>query len=589
LVKRFLVTTSIESTWPSANQPILFLGHWCCHNSKKDSWSKRDFIIADYHWNNRSKLNDDFSYISNINEKLLIELSRKLNQIHSSNHSVRYWRIIIGPWLSFFIQVLFDRWFMLKNTLNRDDVSGYIVINRLTPLPPPRDMNEFVALSISDSWNEEIYAELYEWCNAPIKKTYIKSNKNTKNKKQAWFNLKEYLKKFLYKINFFILGYLKPQNDRFFFIFTYLPLKLNLIMQIMLGQIPKIYHSPDISVLATVALERNWQLESTHHNDNFLDALCTLIPKHMPTLYLEGYSKLLKFSFALPWPKHPKVIFTSNSFHSDELFKIWAAEKIEDKSQLVVSQHGGVYGVAKLFSEEDHQIAISDQFLTWGWLDSKKENIVEMGLLKSFGKKLVSNPNGSALMIEMMLPTFSLHLYSSPIASQWLNYFEEQCRFMEALTPELQNELLVRLTAYDYGWDMQKRLRDKFPKIQINSGVGSVESLMKKSRLVIGTYNATNYLESLSLNFPTILFWNTEHWEIRDSAKPYFLLLKSAGIFHDTPESAALHMSKIWNNVSSWWESREVQSAREIFCDRYAHIPPAPMKAMVDFFKRLDS
>lgn len=112
-------------------------------------------------------------------------------------------------------------------------------------------------------------------------------------------------------------------------------------------------------------------------------------------------------------------------------------------------------------------------------------------------------------------------------------------------------------------------------------------SLLKKTRLYISTYNATTYLESMSLNFPTIMFWNPKHWELRDSAIPYFEQLKAVGIFHDTPEGAARQMATVWDDVSGWWESAAVQSVRREFCERYAHIPEKPLELMGKLFRKI--
>ena len=79
-----------------------------------------------------------------------------------------------------------------------------------------------------------------------------------------------------------------------------------------------------------------------------------------------------------------------------------------------------------------------------------------------------------------------------------------------------------------------------------------IRNLIKKSRLFISTYNATTYLESMAWNVPTIIFWDENCWELKEEAKPYFELLKSVGIFHNSPESAAKHMTNIWDNVDDW-------------------------------------
>jgi putative transferase (TIGR04331 family) len=84
----------------------------------------------------------------------------------------------------------------------------------------------------------------------------------------------------------------------------------------------------------------------------------------------------------------------------------------------------------------------------------------------------------------------------------------------------------------------------------------------------------------MSWNYPTLMFWNPEHWETRESPQPYFKLLEEAGIFHPTPESAAKKLYEIWDDVSGWWSSNNVQHARKTFCDKYAATPPDMMKQL---------
>ena len=91
----------------------------------------------------------------------------------------------------------------------------------------------------------------------------------------------------------------------------------------------------------------------------------------------------------------------------------------------------------------------------------------------------------------------------------------------------------------------------------------------------------------MSLDFPTLIFWNPKHWELRVSAVPYFEMLKSVGIFHETPESAARQMVAVWDDVAAWWESDAVQLVRSEFCKRYAHIPEKPLDVLEKLFREI--
>ena len=242
--------------------------------------------------------------------------------------------------------------------------------------------------------------------------------------------------------------------------------------------------------------------------------------------------------------------------------------------------------MAKWNFSEEHEIKISNKYLTWGWGQDIGGSLVPVGNLKNFSQKRIApNPKGFACMVEMTLPRYSYHMYSAPVASQLLNYIDDQHRFIGALDGGLAKQVLVRQYFHDFfGWRQKKRWLERFPTIRLEDGAASIHSLMKKSRIFICTYNATTYLESMSLNFPTIIFWNPKYWELRDSAAPYFDRLKAVGIFHETPESAAQQMESVWSDVSGWWQRPDVQLVRSEFCEQYARIPKDPLSVMEALF-----
>ena len=47
--------------------------------------------------------------------------------------------------------------------------------------------------------------------------------------------------------------------------------------------------------------------------------------------------------------------------------------------------------------------------------------------------------------------------------------------------------------------------------------------------------------------------------KLSKNAKYDFDLLKSVGIFHDTPESAAIHLTEVWDDIDSWWKDKKLQ------------------------------
>ena len=49
--------------------------------------------------------------------------------------------------------------------------------------------------------------------------------------------------------------------------------------------------------------------------------------------------------------------------------------------------------------------------------------------------------------------------------------------------------------------------------------------------------------------------------------------MSAAGLYHDCPKSAALHINSIWDNVDTWWNKPTTQYARQLFCEQFARSP----------------
>ena len=580
MVGRFLITTADESTWRT-DIPVLFLGEWCRLYNRRAVWQKLDAEVVPYHWDDRAKFHKDYGALKDLYERLLAEVADRLNEIHHVDHSLRYWRILIGPWLGFFTtQIVFDRWEMIQNAVKRYEISGARVIEGDLLRLVPNDMADFSRLFTGDSWNQAIFGYLLEQgtqvcCERVANRVLAPATADIFGPQ---INMKRRFQRFIAGMVSKVLA-IGVKRDEAFFIADYLSLRQSFSLQTQLGQMPRLWRAIAPASVAVNSDARRWRLKDAPGSD-FERALRSLIPLQMPTIYLEGYSRLMKQVSALPWPQHPRFIFTSNSYDSDDVFKAWAAEKVEAGAPFIIGQHGGHYGLGRSYFTEEHERAISDRFLSWGWEEGGHNKIKPVGNLKMVGHRLGWDPEGYGLMVEMAMSRYSYHMFSAPVASQWLDYFEDQARFVAALPPKLREELRVRLFGQDFGWCQKQRWRNRFPKICLDDGIAPIASLIKKSRLYIATYNATTFLESLAMNIPTIIFWDPKHWELRPGAQPYFDRLKEAGIFHETPESAAAKVAEVWNDVPGWWNQPKIQEARAYFCYHFARMPEDPLSVL---------
>lgn len=572
MLNRTLVTTALEDTWPAPETPVLFLGEWCRLHRKKSLWQQRDAIVAPYHWDDRAKLYSDYKYLQILYEHLLKDLAAQLNQIHAVDHSLRYWRIIIGPWLGHFVQVLFDRWESIHQAIARFDISESLCVAEQEACMSPNDMEAFTTLSREDSWNHHIYIKILK------RFTSVRVVPNGGRSAIEFTHAIRYipvrvqLKRAL--LNWYSSAISVAQKDSdAFFLNTYLPNQIEYFFGLRFSQPPQLWRTV---APVEVAIDNSWrQWEVAGESRSTFEACArALIPAQIPAVYLEGYQKIIQQAAALPWPKNPKLIWTSNSWWADDTFKVWAAAKVEQGTPLVIGQHGGGYGMNLWEFTEEHQIAICDRFFTWGWTEPGQTKLKPVGALKTKVYRLNRHRQPTkALLVTYTNPQQSYHLVSAFVGSQWLAYFNDQCNFVSNLTETVRQALTIWLYPTDYGWDQAARWRDRFPTLQLDGGRSKIVSMYRNTRLIIATGNHTVYLETIMLDVPTVIFWNPQHSELRDSAIPYFEDLKRVGIFHESPDSAAKHVNSIWGNVNAWWQSPELQEVLERFSKRYCYTP----------------
>ena len=586
--KNYLVTTPIQETWPT-NGKIIFLGEWCKIYSRRNDWQNLNHTTLSYHWNDRKKLYNDYRYLTNLYESILVSLTLSLNEIHSVNFSNKYWRILIGPWLGIFIQVIYDRWEMIQKALDLEEELFCIITENDINKHVPNDMSEFLSVISSDKWNQYIFESIIIETNIikPIKSQInygerdLKSKINIKKK-----NHKLSIKLFL-KLFFSFFSKLLTKSNSPFIVSSYLSRKNELKMALKNKCFPfrSNFKKPNSYIFSNLKRDFNINYKT---NNSFEKFMLKSITKQIPKVYLEGYESLIKEVENLGLPKRPKYIFTSNAWMEDDLFKCYTAFQSLKKIPLFIGQHGGHYGTGKFSFTEDHQLSISDKFISWGWTNKKFNNkIIPLGYLKLIkSKSKNSYKNTKLLIITCSLPRYSYHLYSILISSQWINYFEDQCKFVDSLDEKIKPLSTVRLAETDHGWNQLIRWKMKFPDLNYDLNTKPLIHQLRKAKLVVSTYNATTFLESMLMNIPTVIFWNPNHWELRDDAIPFYEELEKVKIFHKNPISASNHINMVWEGVDIWWNSDQVQSVKEEFLNRYCRNEDRLVNKLTEEFTR---
>ena len=586
MVKRFLITTADERTW-KFDRPVLFLNEWCRLYNRRSVWEGMDAIVARPYRLQPELQQKDIICIQELTNQLLIELSNELNLFHNTNHKPRYWNILLGHWLQRYIFLIFDRYHSLEQALQEHEVVGTTAIE-------PTDYNLATTDSLSaiwacndDIWNHVLYLRILEFLGGvEIDFKSIESNgaKGFTQLSQATSANFLSIKSLILATVKHILPIFKNDGDAFI-INSYLPKWQEFKLQLALGQCPQIWRSPPLGVSPYNSTMRRLLTIGAENHTGFERFLRLQLPEMMPICYLEGYDRLCHLVKTLPWPRSPKFIFTSNNFDTDEIFQAWVGQKVEQGIPYFAGQHGANYGT--FMASPDFTVAATcDRFLTWGWTNNNPKNIPAF-IFKKAGEKAASvSKEGGLLLIE--LP--SMHRFGladvNAAYSNFHKYQGEQFQFVEGLPERIQRTLTVRLHGEwsKHRWFEGMRWSDRLPTVRIEDGKVPIQELIAKSRLIVHSYDSTGILETLTMNIPTLCFWYGGLSHLLPSAKPFYELLREAGILFDTPEQAASHVAKIWGDIDSWWKSDAVQRSRNLFCEQYARSEKNPVRALKQIF-----
>ncbi len=542
-------------------------GLWCSRDKSFDELKdKLDFKFPDYHWSNRDKYISDNEYLSNLREELIKKLAYSLNETHQSDFNEEYWRILIGPWLNSFLPSVYDRWETIKNVFSNFDIKNAYLIDSDKENYVPNCTSDSIDFNIHDYWNEFVFTKILEFYSLngnPFNKTYFTSQ----DKHESFAHKKN--ENFISKLINVIGAYVS--NKTYFFHDLGVKKTKIWFLEFLLGKVPSHYKSEDIPIFEFDPLLRD-RIKIKHRpNNDFENFLIELIPYQIPKCFIEGYKYFNKLSYKR-WPKKPKVILSTGSFYVDEYFKYYLAkQKVINHTKFFIMQHGGHYGIGRVNSFLDHELSICDKYFSWGWKnDSNKITPLPSIKINSY-KDLNYDKKGSFLIAITDIPRYSYAMCGSPISSDYVDVENEAIEIYENITENIQDLTTFRFKHDFYGWKTEQIIKSLYPNIKTENFLQkNIMESYAESRLTLHLTNFTTYLETLSLNVPTIIYLNPAHNEYTDDAHVYLNELKKSKIFFDDFESTVKHINSIWNNVDEWWKSADVQKARSNFVNRFA-------------------
>ena len=581
--KKFLATTAIEEFWDTS-KPIVFLGERCRLYRRRSFWEPLKGVVLPSPWEDKERLYAAFKYVDDFYECMLPILADKLNTIHGVNFGKKYWRILIGPWLFHYVHVLYDRYLSLKGALNKYPNLVTIGLSEES-FVIPQDYNEFIKLISDDSYNLQLYTKILDLLGEKSqKKSYKVTQKYIESEKEDKRSFKSYLYQFIKKFfhEFFV-------NKKTLLIFNpYFTSDFG--KKILEKERENVRLLVDKKVdckSILIDLEMRKKLKTFDCNlEGFEPIFNGMLPFDLPLIYLEGYPKLKK-EVEKDYPVNPKAIFSANAWYSNEYFKQLAAISSEKETILIGTQHGGIYGIHNYMAVEKHELAITDQYYSWGWeqLDCAAK-VIPFFANKMAGVKEMSanNKNEDILFMVTSMPRyfFRFQYFNS---DAFINYINEQFSFVDMLDSNRKHNLRVRLYFIDFDWGCSDRLKDMFPEIILEDMTVPFLERINNCRLVVLDHLFTSFMEVMALNKPVISFAKT--YQLKSEARVIFDELRNVGILYDSPKDAAMAINSIYIDVETWWNDSKRQAARKKFCNYFARVSSESDEKWIEEFERL--
>lgn len=576
--------TALEDFWVTT-KPVVFLGDWCLLYGRRSFWEPLNGRLLSPPYDSAEASENACCYLARVYEQVLSLLGTALNSSHGKNHSRRYWRILLGPWLQLYLSAAYDRFLHVKRALDQ-----YPDCTTLGLSPEsfvvPTDTLDFACLLSEDPYNLQLYTRILTAlgrdfpCKAlqiPRSSLYEKLLGNSWKRRAVSNAVKIYAR---CSSKFFPAILLK---NSYFSKQAELRLAGKNIGRVLPCWNQAIQRPP----LESDRVKRGRLQKIELGEEDFAQCLSTMLAMDLPQCFVENF-EAVEGEAHNSYPERVGAIFSATAWYYDEAFKQWAAASADRGVLLLGTQHGGNYGALAKMPSENHETAIVDHYYSWGWERADcPARVIPMPAAKLTGRKITGagkNKKG-ILWAATSAPRYVMQY---PFLPRHFNeYLVWQARFARSLPPRILSEVRYRPHYEDYGWDTVERLQACVPEIQVESWEVAFQASLEQCRLYVCDHLSTTFIEALAVRKPTILFWNLKTNRLRPEAQPYYDLLRQNGILFDAPESAGEAVTQIYDDVETWWRNPERQKAVETFCERFARNSPAAMELWSAEFKRI--
>lgn len=566
----------------NTDDELIFINDWCNIREHTNEKLDKKHKVAHIPIESSAEILEVIRKSRRFEDSILPRLCDELNAFHSLNGSQSYWKILIGAWLRRVIEMYFFRKYHLLRCIEKYQITKISVLSDANLVQPTFLTSDFLNFPNNELWDAQITSlivqslKLQDVVIEIVGSTHDSGDQNLRHvpekpQLEGAIKLKSLLIRFLSKMQ---------RRNNAFICNTYLSRRNEILLSLSFGQVPQFYKFEDlVEPWRPEGYNRKRMSGNLNRGYSLTDEqfLVNLIVDLFPSCYLENMPELRKVMNLMGFPANPKFIFTSNDFDTNEIFKLWSANQVDEGTPYYIGQHGNNYGVNLFFSPSVEEI-VCDAFLTWGWSRDLEREIPCFNFKqpKMINKRNRKKERTSLVLFELPLEN---DVFSWCGIRQFENYMSDQFSFVENLSESARKELVVRLyqpKAFPAGREVVRWSKfDSQIKLdwQSNSNL-----LVVQTKLAVFSYDSTGILERLSLNLPVVAFWENRFFHVHNEYLDLYEKLESVGIFHASASQAGIFISQRWDNLEEWWFSADVQEVVAEFSFRLCRNSESPVR-----------
>jgi len=321
-------------------------------------------------------------------------------------------------------------------------------------------------------------------------------------------------------------------------VITYLGRAQEVALSLLMKQVPALLElRPTTTEDAELKASREPQ---PIHLSSYREAAMCLMGALMPVSVLEHFDSTLRRAYSVGFSRNPTLVFTSNSYDTDDEFKVHLASALPTASY-VVGQHGNNFGISTS-TNICPELNASDVFLSWGWTNDDAK-VVPFGQLKP---KIRGRLRSKLKGITVFLRDEYIGFLQGDMYGPNQKYVKSVTQFCGHL-----NDLGVATHLRFHHSASEKFKGEVFREIRemefvtIAETRPSIVKLLSSGMGIVFGYDSTGMLEMGSARIPFFCFAPDGIDMVREEYRQNYEALKGAGLYSEDPHVAA-------NLIAAW-------------------------------------